>query len=40
MKKVYKKLSTDEIADMAERGEDITQHFANKGKLNTRVAKY
>ena len=32
MKKANKKLSADEIAAMAERGEDISQYFSNKGK--------
>ena len=33
MKKTYKKLTADEIAQMADRGEDISQHFTNKGKI-------
>ena len=33
MKKTYKKVSADEIGDMAERGEDITRYFTNKGKM-------
>lgn len=28
-----KKLSADEIAAAAERGEDVTRHFAGKGKM-------
>lgn len=27
------KLTADEIADMAERGEDISKYFTNKGKI-------
>ncbi len=33
MKKTYNKPTADEIADMADRGEDISRHFANKGKM-------
>ena len=32
MKKTYKKPTADEIAEMAENGEDISQFFTNKGK--------
>ena len=32
MKKPYKKPTADEIAEMAERGEDISQFFTNKGE--------
>ena len=33
MKKTYDKPTADEIAKMAERGEDISKHFSNKGKM-------
>ena len=33
MKKIYKKITADEIADKADRGEDISQYFTNKGKM-------
>ena len=33
MKKTYKKITADEIADMADRGKDISQYFTNKGKM-------
>ncbi len=33
MKKTYKKVTADEIADMADRGEDISKYFTNKGKM-------
>ena len=33
MKKTYKKITADKIADMAERGEDISKYFTNKGKM-------
>ncbi len=33
MKKTYNKPTADEIADMAERGEDISRYFTNKGKM-------
>ncbi len=33
MKKTYKKTTADEIAEMADRGEDISQFFTNKGKI-------
>jgi len=33
MKKTYKKITADEIADMADRGEDISKYFTNKGKM-------
>lgn len=39
MKKVSKKISADEIAKMAERGEDITQYFTNKGKMKYPVKR-
>ncbi len=33
MKKTYNKPTADEIADMADRGEDISRYFTNKGKM-------
>ena len=33
MKKTYKKPTADEIASMADRGEDISRYFTNKGKM-------
>ena len=33
MKKTYKKPTADEIANMAERGEDISKYFTKKGKI-------
>ena len=33
MKKTYKKITADEIADMADRGKDISRYFTNRGKM-------
>jgi hypothetical protein len=33
MKRKYRKLTADEIADMAESGKDISKYFTNKGKM-------
>ena len=33
MEKVFKKPTADEIAEIAERGEDISRYFSNKGKI-------
>ena len=33
MSKVAKKLSAEEIAELADHGEDISQYFTNKGKI-------
>jgi hypothetical protein len=33
MKKISDKPTADEIAEMAERGEDISKYFTNKGKM-------
>ncbi|MCK4542573.1 MAG: ribbon-helix-helix protein, CopG family [Spirochaetales bacterium] len=33
MKKTYKKSTADKIANMADRGEDISRYFTNKGKM-------
>ena len=32
MKKANRTVSADEIADMADRGEDVSPHFSNRGK--------
>ena len=39
MKKTYKKPTADEIAEMAEKGEDISQFFTNKGKMKYPVQR-
>ena len=39
MKKISKKITADEIADLAERGEDISQYFTNKGKMKYPVKR-
>ena len=33
MKKTYNKPTADEIADMADKGENISRYFTNKGKM-------
>ena len=33
MKNINKKLTADEIAEKADRGEDISQYFTNRGKI-------
>ena len=33
MKKTYKKITADEIADMADKGKDISRYFTNRGKM-------
>lgn len=33
MKKISDRITADEIAEMAERGEDISKYFTNKGKM-------
>lgn len=33
MKKVYDKPTADEIAEIAERGEDVSKYFTNKGRI-------
>jgi len=33
MKKTSKKITADEIADMADTGHDISKYFTNKGKM-------
>lgn len=37
MSKKAKKLTADEIADLADQGKDILKHFSNSGKMNQRV---
>ena len=39
MKKTYKKMTADEIAEMADRGEDISQFFTNKGRIKYPVQR-
>ena len=39
MKKTYKKTTADEIAEMADRGEDISQFFTNTGKIKYPVQR-
>ena len=39
MKKAYKKPTADEIAEMAERGEDISRFFTNKGQVKYPVQR-
>ena len=39
MEKVFKKPTADEIAQMAERGEDISKYFSNKGKVKYPVQR-
>jgi hypothetical protein len=39
MKKTYRKPTADEIAEMADRGEDISRHFTNKGKIKYPVQR-
>ena len=39
MKKTQKKFTADEIAEMADRGEDISQFFINKGKIKYPVQR-
>ncbi len=39
MEKVFKKPSADEIAQMAERGEDISKYFSKKGKIKYPVQR-
>jgi hypothetical protein len=39
LKKTYKKLTADEIAERADRGEDISQFFTNKGTIKYAVQR-
>ena len=39
MKKASKKLTPDEIAEMADQGKDISKYFTNKGKIKYPVQR-
>ena len=39
MKKISNKISADKIADLAEKGEDISNYFTNKGKMKYPVKR-
>ena len=39
MKKTAKKPTADEIADMADRGEDVSKYFTNKGTMKQPVQR-
>ena len=39
MKKILTKLTPDEIAEMADKGEDISKYFTNKGKIKYPVQR-
>jgi len=39
MKKTAKKPAADEIADMAERGENVSKYFTNKGTMKQPVQR-
>ena len=39
MKKAYKKPTAEEIAEMADRGEDISRFFTNKGRIKYPVQR-
>ena len=39
MKKTAKKPTADEIADMAERGENVSKYFTNKGTMKQPVQR-
>jgi hypothetical protein len=39
MKKTYKKVTADEIAERADKGEDISQFFTNKGTIKYPVQR-
>jgi hypothetical protein len=39
MKKAYRNPTADEIAEMAERGEDVSQFFTNKGQMKNPVQR-
>ena len=39
MKKTAKKPTADEIADMADRGENVSKHFTNKGTMKQPVQR-
>ena len=39
MKKAYRKPTAEEIAEMADRGEDISRFFTNKGRIKYPVQR-
>jgi len=39
MKKAYRKPTPDQIAEMAERGEDVSRFFTNKGQMKYPVQR-
>jgi hypothetical protein len=39
MKKAYRNPTADEIAEMAERGEDVSQFFTNTGQMKNPVQR-
>jgi len=39
MKKIAKKPTADEIADMADRGENVSEYFTNKGTMKKPVQR-
>ncbi len=39
MKKILNKSTAEEIADMADKGEDISKFFSNKGKIKSATHK-
>lgn len=39
MKKTAKKLSPEEIADLADQGKDVSPYFTNKGKMNPPIQR-
>jgi len=39
MKKIAKKPTADEIADMADRGENVSKYFTNKGTMKKPVQR-
>ena len=39
MKKTAKKATADEIADMADRGENVSKYFSNKGTMKQPVQR-
>jgi len=39
MKKIAKKVTAEEIADLADSGEDISRYFSNKGKIKYPVKR-
>ena len=39
MKKIYKAPKAEEIAEMADRGEDISVYFTNKGRMKRSIQR-